>query len=161
MKTQCAIAILSATALLSGCADSQHNLVLESVGPPIVQRQMPNTDGILVVYSAYDVTGPGISNHHSDYKIFAGDGKPLQIVHNHNVGLYEDPASVELSPGTYRVVAKADSYGIVTVPVVVKANQVTTVHLERGGSWPNESIFSQTNSVRLPDGQIVGWRASE
>jgi len=34
------------------------------------------------------------------------------------------------------------------------------LHLEGGSSWPNESAFNQTNAVRLPDGQIIGWKAA-
>jgi len=66
-----------------------------------------------------------------------------------------------LPAGTYRVVARANGYGIVTVPVVIEKNQVTTVHLEGGGSWENEVARSQSDAVRLPDGRIVGWRAPQ
>lgn len=119
-----------------------------------------------MVFSAYDVHAPSMGDfddiqRHTDYKVFSEAGKLLEVVHNHPIRSGEEPAQVDLPPGTYRVVANANGYGLVTVPVVIKANQVTTVHLEGGGSWPNEAAFTQANSVRLPDGQIVGWRAAE
>jgi hypothetical protein len=48
----------------------------------------------------------------------------------------------------------------VTVPIIIVAQQNTILHLEGGGSWPDESAFNQTNAVRLPDGIIVGWKAA-
>jgi hypothetical protein len=43
---------------------------------------------------------------------------------------------------------------------MIVAQQNTILHLEGGGSWPDESAFNQTNAVRLPDGLIVGWKAA-
>ena len=60
----------------------------------------------------------------------------------------------------YRVVAQANGYGRVTIPVVIEAHQTTVLHLEGGGSWPSEAEFNQTNAVRLPDGQIIGWKSA-
>jgi hypothetical protein len=48
----------------------------------------------------------------------------------------------------------------VSIPVMIVAQQNTILHLEGGGFWPNESAFNQTNAVRLPDGQIIGWKAA-
>ena len=50
--------------------------------------------------------------------------------------------------------------GYVTIPVIIAARENTLLHLEGGGSWPDESAFNQTNAVRLPDGQVVGWRTA-
>jgi len=160
------VIILSAATLLSGCASAQHGLTLNPVGPPSVQPTAANDTGTLVVFSAYDVTAAGVGDyehrrHYSDYKIFSPDGKLLQTVHNDSNTVLREATRVKLPAGTYRVVAKANGYGMVTVPVVIEKNEVTTVHLEGGGSWPNESAFTQANAVRLPDGQIVGWRAPE
>ena len=74
--------------------------------------------------------------------------------------ILQDPAPVELPAGKYRVVANANGYGQVTIPVIIEAQQTTVLHLEGGGSWLNEAEFNQTNAVRLPDGQIVGWRTA-
>ena len=152
-------------ALVCGCASGQRNLVLESVGPPVARPYTPVTTGTLIVFSAFDVHAPSAGDFedvqsHTDYKIFSNDGKMLQVVHNHPRSVDEEPAHVQLSAGTYRIVADSNGYGVVTVPVIIKANQVTTIHLEGGGSWPDETVFTKDNSVRLPDGQIVGYRAT-
>ena len=64
-----------------------------------------------------------------------------------------------LAPGKYRVVAHANGYGTVTVPVVIDATHVTTVHLNGGSS--DETADNQNDTVRLPDGNVVGWRTVE
>jgi len=161
MKT-CPSLVAFSAALLCGCASGQRNLVLEPVGPSEIRAAAPATTGTLVVFSAFDVHAPNVGDFrdvqsHSDYKIYSDDGKLLQVVHNHPRRLDEEPAHVELPPGRYRVVANSNGYGVVTVPVVVKADQATTVHLE-GGTWSNEA--NKKNAVRLPDGEVVGYRAS-
>ncbi len=164
MKARCTFIILSAATLLSSCASGQRELTLNPVGPPSVQASVPSDNGTLVVYSAFEVTAvtPGDyehRRHYTDYKIFSEDGKLLQVVHNDSNNVLKEAAQVTLSPGTYRIVARANGYGLVTVPVVIERGQVTTVHLEGGGSWENEVARNQTDLVRLPDGRVVGWRA--
>ena len=167
MRTYCTVALLTAATLWSGCASDQHGLTLNPVGPPSVQSTIVDSkEGTLVVFSAYDVTGAGAGDyehrhHYSDYKILTQDGKLLQNVHNDSNTVLREASRVKLPPGTYRVVAHANGYGVVTVPVVIEKNQVTTVHLEGGGSWENVVAQNQANVVRLPDGRIVGWRAPE
>ena len=97
---------------------------------------------------------------YTDYSVFPADGKDLvQAVHNDTGKLLEGPRTVELPAGNYRVIARANGYGTVTVPVRVKPNQLTTVHLEGGTWWPSKSPIFESEPVRLPNGQIVGWRA--
>lgn len=166
MKTRRTLAILFTATLWSGCAASQPGLTLTPVGSPAVQSAVTDDKGTLVVFSAYDVTAasPGDHehrHHYSDYKILSQDGKLLQTVHNDSNTVLREATRVKLLPGTYRVVAQANGYGVVTVPVVIEKNQVTTVHLEGGGLWENDIAQNQANVVRLPDGRIVGWRAAE
>jgi hypothetical protein len=154
-------------ALLSGCATS-NRLVLDTVGPPMFQPTTTSstlTNGTLVVYSAFTRNADFNSRdpyrrEYSDYKIFSPDGKLLQRVHNNSGTIFQDAVSVELPPGKYYVIARANGYGYVTVPVIIAARQNTILHLEGGGSWPDKSAFGQTNAVRLPDGQIIGWKAA-
>jgi hypothetical protein len=166
MKTRCNLLILSATTLLYGCASGQHDLTLSPVGPPSIQSMAANDKGTLVVFSAYDVTAAGVGDyehrrHYSDYKILTQDGKLLQTVHNDSNTVLREATQVKLLPGTYRVVAHANGYGVVTVPVIIEKNEVTTVHLEGGGAWENAIAQNQANVVRLPDGRVVGWRTEE
>lgn len=164
MKLLASSLTVAAGVLLAGCASG--GLALDTVGPIPAQAAAPNpADGTLMVYSAYDANADFNSRdpyrpEYSDYKIYTAEGKLLQRVHNDSGTLLQDPASVELPTGKYRVVARANGYGSITVPVIIKAQQTTILHLDGGGAWPDKSVFNQTNAVRLPDGRIVGWRAS-
>ena len=150
-------------ALLSGCAGYKAGLVLEPVGPPIIHSDLEGTNGTLVVYSAFDVHPNFTSTdnnrrRHTDYKIFAHDGRLLHVVHNDARTILESPIEVELPAGDYRISARANRFGPVAVPVIIFPHRTTTIHLE-GGSTPDDPSMAQTNAVRLPDGQFVGWRA--
>jgi hypothetical protein len=159
------VAIASAV-FLAGCASSSPSMVLAPVGPPPQQSGEFIRQGILVVFSAFD-TGPlspqlpDDTRQHSGYELRSEKGELLQVVPNHAGPQGEDPAGVSLPAGKYRIVARANGYGLVTVPVLVAVNQVTTVHLEGGASWQDRKAFTPANCVRLPDGEIVGWKAVE
>jgi hypothetical protein len=117
----------------------------------------------LVVFSAYD-QGAHFNDLpyrrvHSDYSIFTRDGKLLKTVHNDNGSAVGGPKEVLLPAGWYQVIARANGYGAVTVPIVIGTNQTTMVHLEGGDPWGRTAPSEQANPVRLPDGEIVGWRA--
>jgi hypothetical protein len=168
MKTIFALMLITAGALLSGCATGKDGLALDIVGPPPSQPAETSstlTNGTLVVYSAFkvnaDFNNPDpYHSEHSDFKIFTTDGKLLQRVHNISDNGIRDVVPVALPPGKYNVKARANGYGYLTIPIVIEAQQNTVLHLEGGGSWPDESAFNQTNAVRLPDGQIIGWKVA-
>jgi hypothetical protein len=156
--------LLIGAVLMAGCISQQRALVLEPIGPPNVPLAPAGSNGTLVVFSAFDTRGDFNNllylRHYTDYKIVSEDGSLHQIVHNDNGLLVEAPKRLELPAGTYRVVARANGYGMVTVPVIIREKQVTTVHLEGGASWPNNAALLGSNPVRLPDGEIAGWRAN-
>jgi hypothetical protein len=167
MKAFIAFNIVAAGLLLAGCASENISKVtLDTVGPAPTQTAAPSpsTNGTLVVYSAYrrnayfDTRDP-YRPEYSDYRIFSPDGKFLLGVHNNSGTPFQDPASVTLAPGTYRVVARENGFGNVTVPVLIVAQQSTVLHLE-GGDAGDISGANQANAVRLPDGKIVGWRSA-
>jgi hypothetical protein len=95
---------------------------------------------------------------YSNYRIYSQHGKLLRRVQNDNGSNFGSPAEVSLAPGKYRVVARANGFGTVTVPVVISRDRVTTVHLEGGPSVDSAYDDNQNDTVRLPDGDIVGWR---
>lgn len=170
MKNIIFICSLAAGLLLAGCATHSHSgLTLDTVGPMPSQTASAadNTgNGTLVVYSAYSVNAnlnsPDPTHaEYSRYKIFTADGNFLKLIHNDTETVAQAPLPVTLPAGKYRVRARANGYGYVTVPVVVSAQQTTVVHLEGGDVWSDAPAFNQSNTVRLPDGQIVGWRAGE
>jgi hypothetical protein len=149
---------------LAGCTTGKQGVALDTVGPSLFQPALSySINGTLVVFSAYD-SNPSFINRnsrspvYSDYNILTKNGRPLERVHNNTGTLLQDPVAVELPSGKYQVIALANGYGRVTIPVVVEAGRTTMIHLEGGGFWPDESLFNETNAVRLPDGLVVGWR---
>jgi hypothetical protein len=108
-------------------------MVLAPVGPAAVQAASAGSQGSLVVYSACDPTAHFNSlpyaRFYTDYRIFSQDGQLLQAVRNNPSPSVPGPSKVELPPGQYRVVARANGYGEVTVPVIIAAGRLTTVHL--------------------------------
>jgi hypothetical protein len=167
MKFIYTLMFITAAALLSGCVTGRNSLVLDAVGPEWsqpVEESSTLTNGTLVVYSAYRISADFDESdprrpEYSDYKIFTTDGKLLRKVHNKSGTILQDVVPVALAPGKYNVVARANGYGYVTVPVMIVAQEKTILHLE-GDSSADQSLFNQTNSVRLPDGRIVGWKAA-
>jgi hypothetical protein len=147
---------------LAGCASNGPGLVLSPVGPP-VSHSTAGSASALVVFSAYD-QGAHFNDLpyrrvHSDYRILTTDGKLMQTVHNDNGRSAGGPKEVLLPAGRYQIVGRANGYGMVTVPVIIGTNQTTTVHLEGGYPRGSTAPSDQANPVRLPDGEIVGWRA--
>jgi len=164
IKTYYVAVILTAATLWSGCAFGPRDMTSEPIGPSPASVAENNGEGSLVVYTAYDVHAIGVGDHeerrhYSDYKIFTEDGKLQRTVHNDVGTVVKEPAHVTLPAGTYRLVAGANGYGTVTVPVVIGSNRQTVVHLEGGASWPDVAANDQARVVRFPDGEIIGWRA--
>jgi hypothetical protein len=164
VKLLLATTALAGTAFLSGCVSHGPALVLDPVGPPPLASAGVGSAGTLVVYSAFEqgaeFNSPYYRRQFSDYKILSTDGKLFQPVHNDSGTLREAPKRVQLPVGTYQIVARANSYREVTVPVVIRAGQVTMVHLEGSPAWPSGGELANSNPVRLPGGEIAGWRAS-
>jgi hypothetical protein len=136
MELLIAASLLVAAALVAGCAWRPHGLVLDPIGPPDSQSAGAGSNGTLVVFSAFDphahFNDLPYLRHYTDYKITYQDGKLVQTVHNATATSLEGPKRLQLPVGAYRIVARANGYGVVTVPVIIRADQVTTVHLEGG-----------------------------
>ncbi|MCW5890063.1 MAG: hypothetical protein KIT14_05870 [bacterium] len=116
--------------------------------------------GMLVVYSSREVTesptrvDPDVAVH-TPYEVRSQDGIFERRVVNSD-GLRTEPDQVLLPPGRYRVIASAQEYGTVTVPVDVVAGRTTTVHLD-ANDYVAARRIPDSARVRLGDGQIVGW----
>ncbi len=161
--------VLAAAMFFTGCA-SQPPVALDPVGPaPMASANTDSGHGSLVVFSpleAIDNLNAEISGQPSDdweyseYTILSLDGKRLKGVSNNAGTVQLHPQTIELPEGKYVIVAKADGDIHVTVPVVIASHQTTVLHLDGNDFQPGETGFNQTNSVRLPDGRIVGWRAA-
>ena len=166
MKLKFSLVLGSAVILLAGCVTTNHELVLETVGPgPDAVRRAKATEGTLVVYSAYEANADFNARdprrpEYSAFWIYSADGRLHRQVQNNSGTILQRPQGVSLPVGGYRVVAQANGYGSVTVPVIIGPGQDTLVHLEGGFRWPDQFSFNQTNAVRLPDGVIVGWKGA-
>jgi hypothetical protein len=148
------VCVMGLTALV-GCAARPPFVVHDTIGP---QRPRRRTDGELVVYSATYVTAANQSLYpvHSDYTLADESGKPYDI--RNRSGLFgSDPAQVHLLPGRYEVKALRTGAGYVVVPVLIEAGQKTVLDLD-GTAMPQQS--ARNDVVRLPDGQVIGWRAT-
>jgi hypothetical protein len=149
-----AASVLGLTALV-GCAARPPFVVHDTVGP---RRQGRHADGELVVYSATYVTAANQSLYpaHSDYTVCDQQGRPYEV--RNRSGLFgSDPAQVHLLPGRYEVKALRTGAGYVVVPVVIEAGEKTVLDLD-GTAMPQQA--ARNDVVRLPDGQVIGWRAT-
>lgn len=158
--------LITVGALLAGCASMKNSLVLDTVGPaPAPSPQSNSEQGTLIVYSAYQVNAGFNSPNpnspvHSNYKILDGDKKSLKWVHNATGNVLQSVVPVNLPPGKYYVVARSNSYGIVTVPVIIAPGRETVLHLDGRDTSPEGIPINAANAVCLPDGEIVGWNSA-
>jgi hypothetical protein len=148
-----------AAVLMAGCASERH-LTLAPIGPPPAAPAQGSA-GALVVFSATarNARFSSLPYHlvYSDYELRSQNGKFLQTVRNDTGTSVSGPKTVALSPGEYQVYARANGYGYIIVPVIIRPNQTTTVHLE-GSGWTSNSPVP-TDPIRLPAGEIAGWNA--
>ena len=158
MKLSGILLSFAAAPLMISCA--LQPVVLSPVGPnPHRIGSTSGGKGDLVVYSEteeyYEDQMPFFP--HSDYMIYAKDGKLLKRVWNHQNHEDEWPAIVTLPPGEYVVKAWAEFHGLTSVPVIIKPNKTTKVILQPG--WNPGNTISSSNLVQMPNGYFVGWRA--
>lgn len=150
---------------LTGCVSERDHLVLAQVGPVRASVPDKSSEGFLKVYSAYDAGAHFYSRNYdgrefSDYSIFDATGQLIRKVQNSTDSILEAPATISLPPGQYKVIARANGYGNVTVPVVIKRDQQTVLHLEGGGTASEFAGTAPNETVCLPDGRIVGYRSN-
>jgi hypothetical protein len=142
---------------LASC--SSPSLVLGTVGPgPFAPPASTIGMGDLQVYSKPEEYYEDEMSYfpHSDYQLYAADGRHLRRVWNHNTHEDETPAVVSLPPGRYVVKAWAEFYGSVNVPVVIKPNELTKVVLQPG--WNPVAKADHAQLVQTPNGYFVGYQ---
>ena len=106
---------------------------MKKTAPAKFQAQTEElSQGSLEVYSATDEFKDGDARYfpHSSYAIYTTDGKLLKSVGNHISRTDEIPEIVALPVGSYTVVARAEKYGYVRVPVAIKEGQRTILDLD-------------------------------
>jgi hypothetical protein len=143
--------------LLAGCATAR--LTFDPVGPDPHGIESTASGGELLVFSSLVGRSEGNDptwHQHSSYYIYDMDGKLVNHVHNATGHYARAPLSVELPAGNYLVKAKASDYFWVKVPVTIERGRTTEVHLD--DNW-NPGETSDRDLVRMPNGNLVGWRA--
>jgi hypothetical protein len=149
---------------LANCASAAPGVTLAAVGPkPAGVHASGPMEGYLKVYSATREFNDGDLMYypHSRYSIYLTNGTRYKWVDNHETDSDESPERVALPTGTYYVLAQSDQDGLVKVAVVIKGGQTTVVNLENGRTSDSDTQGVQTSrAVKLPSGQIIGWRAS-
>ena len=163
---------------LTGCQMMTKVTVLAPIGPALSTASRTETEGGLQVYSArqpayVDVNTEAtlwnndfgkndflFSSGHTDYLLYGRDGTLIQRVHNDLRSLDSVPAVIPLPAGTYQIEAESEDHGAtekVRVPVVIEGGLTTVVHLM--GDWKPKPACKEQEIVRLPNGDIAGWRA--
>lgn len=161
MKTK--IMILMGAAIIpwfAGCASQP--VAVSPVGPAPVSFNHTGERGYLRVFSATETHVIAENTYyypHTSYTIFDESGAVVKYVRNHTGSTDESPTLVAIPSGTYNIVAESESYGRMTVPVVIKDGQTTVVHLDR--NWRLTPQLASNGMagklVRLPDGEAIGW----
>ena len=144
------------------CALTTKPVVLGTVGPDPSARAASTLTGFLRVYSAVKCY-PYDRQYYfgrTDYGVYDTKGNRVRSIQN--AARFHDlaPALVTLPAGAYNVVAWADGYELVRVPVVIKAGQLTEVNLEANRK-PSIAATTEGDVVRMDDGRIVGWSAAD
>ena len=142
---------------LSGCS-THLVLVPTPVGPaPVLPGRR---EGRLLVYSATYAPTLEQSEYprHTNYTIATANDKVIERVTNATGSFFSQPASVALPSGEYHVRAQYDRGGFVVVPVVIEPGKTTVVDLD--GEALSQHLDTHSDKVRLPDGHVVGWRAT-
>jgi hypothetical protein len=118
--------------LMTSCAGSGSPVVLPPVGPETPAPVAAGSTGQLKVYTATRDIDDGNTHYfpHTSYTIYSADGKVVKKVANRTNIHDEEPTVVELPAGTYTVLARSASHGMVKVEVVIAAGRLTTAKLE-------------------------------
>ncbi|HLX71847.1 MAG TPA: hypothetical protein VKV04_19705 [Verrucomicrobiae bacterium] len=162
MKTvkKSTLALLLVT-FVAGCASQQPVVVNDTVGPDLARPRINLNQGRgqLVVYSALET--PDVLNSdyptHSSYDVYDMDGKFVQRVNNRTGSFYQTPATVSLPEGKYLVKARATNHGLVSVTVMVKEGETTTLDLD-ASHFHQHKPTGAGQWVRLPSGEVIGMR---
>jgi hypothetical protein len=146
-------------AVLVSCASGPPT-VTEPVGPAPLSKEELTPKGYLKVFSATETHNEGDVYYypHTPYKICDRDGKLYKRIAN-AIGIHDEhPHLVRLPVGSYTIEAEAEWSGLVQVPVVIEPGRLTSVNLEY--DWKHATPPGDASKwVRLPNGQIVGFRA--
>ncbi len=123
------------------------------------QKRVPtNLNGEVFVEGNFMAEDDVYDLAHTPYTIYSSKGKLLRHVQNAKGMNDATPTVVALPPGAYQVRAKSKDYGLVTVPLVVEAGKLTTVHLQ--GKWTPAKAAQHKSEFVWLGYEPIGWSAS-
>ena len=161
MRSSSVIATGLLAAWLTGCASPRGQLVLDPVGPQNPRGSVSRGNGMLQVFSQTEQRNSGGNLYivHTPYWVYSTNGIKVRAVENHVGYTDQAPMRVLLPAGEYRVIARAECYGLVTVPTIVEGNRVTQIFLD-GAGLPGARGEDSSKLVFLPGGPAIGFRAA-
>jgi len=130
---------LSGLAILPAGAIAATPLTLAPVGPDNSSAPVRSATGGLRVFSGFDPNTASVDDtkpfQNAAYEVRTTDGVLVQTVPNvYGLRAGDQPPTIELAAGSYRVTAWSAKHGLVTVPVTIMGGRLTAVHLEAGKS---------------------------
>jgi hypothetical protein len=180
MKITQLLAVTGVVLCVAGCASTPKSALVQPVGPTPAAGPSGPTYGWLQVYSAREPaeSDPNRAEWlldestyvnddswhepaHTDYTVYSQNDRLVERVRNNKQPEDAHPALVALPPGIYKIQAQAEEGAEentdLIIPVLIEHGKTTVVHLE--GNWKPAGSYSNSDVVRLPNGQIAGWRA--
>jgi hypothetical protein len=153
--------IVGVSPLVASCAASKDLVVIGPVGPVPERVDTSAPAGYLKVYTATENHNDRNVHYfpHTSYTVYSEDGKTVVKIVANAIGIHdEDPSLVQLPAGKYIVLAEAEQFGMLRIAAVIEPGQLTKIDL--GYDWKHrEPTGNAADWVRLPNGQVVGWRA--
>lgn len=142
------------------CCATSAPLALETPMTRAETNCPPSVSGSLIVYSATYAQTLEQSEYpaHTNYTVATTAGQVIEQVANNTGSFGASPAAVQLPCGHYHVRAQYGGGRFVIVPVAIQASKTTVLDLD---GEPLPSVRGPTKeAIRLPDGQVAGWRAT-
>jgi hypothetical protein len=122
------------------------------------QRERRLPAGLLTAYTGTSTYDSGQIDYfpHTGYRIFHADGRYYRDVRNHTNSTDELPYTIAIPAGDYFMLAKSETQGGVKVPFAVKPGRWTVVRLDN--PTRNGKIPPNVEVIRLPEGEVAGWK---
>ena len=152
---------IALVALMAGCATEPTRISVLAVGPLSGTPDgdlAPGEGTLKVVTEAESWSGGQNSTIRPLCSVYTQAGKLVERFPNAAVNEDAPSRELKLSAGHYFVSVPTPGYGLVTVPVVIVAGQITPLYLNRFG-MSNTDGLPESELARLPDGRIAGRRA--
>ncbi len=155
------LVIASVPMIFASCATGPTSLAAVGPRPTVIPPNITDGTGHLVVFTGTEEKNLGKEARYylyTPYVIRTANDEFYKRVPNHFGNMDQAPQFVTLPAGVYHILAQSETYGMVTLPVIIATGRTTEIHLE--GRWkPKNEPAKDEDIVRLPNGQQVGWRS--